>query len=105
MKNLSVFKNDNKTSDSAPDYRLVASYKDAEGNWQNETVASLWKGDTTKQNGPVLSGKMSEARSYEGKNYPGYKIEVEGTPVATEPVAPQGAVATAQVVDPADIPF
>lgn len=83
MKNLSVFKNDNKTSENQPDYRLVASYKDAEGNWHNETVASLWKGDKSKENGPALTGKMSDAREYEGKKYPGYSIQAEGTPVQT----------------------
>ena len=87
MKNLSIFKNTDKQSDTQPDYRIVASYQDDQGNWHNETVGSLWKGDKSKENGPVLKGKLSEAREYNVKNYPGYKLEVEGTPVSTTPPA------------------
>lgn len=84
MKNISVFKNDEKTNPNAPDYRMVASYQDGEGNWHNETVASLWKGDKTNPNAPALTGKMSEAREYNGKQYTGYKIEADGV-VAPQP--------------------
>lgn len=103
MKNLSIFKNDNKTSDSAPDYRLVASYKDAEGNWQNQTVASLWKGDKTNEKAPVLSGKMSEAREYEGKTYPGYSITPDAS--ASAQPAPQPAPTASNDLDDTSIPF
>ena len=94
MKNLSVFKNtDKQEGSSQPDYRVVASYKDGEGNWQNETIASLWKGDQTNPNAPALTGKMSEAREYQGKQYPGWKVVADG--VSRPEPAPQAATAPA----------
>jgi hypothetical protein len=92
MKNLSVFKNtDKQEGSSQPDYRLVASHKDEQGNWQNETIASLWKGDQTNPNAPALTGKMSEAREYQGKQYPGWKVVADG--VSRPEPAPQAATA------------
>lgn len=115
MKNLSIFKNDKKTSENQPDYRLVASYQDAAGNWENVTVASLWKGDKDKPNGPVLKGKMSEERSFEGKTYPGYSIKPDATERPPEPdenwregtgAAPiQSEADTIRNQEPEDLPF
>ena len=92
MKKLSLFANTNKASESAPDFRLVASYQDAEGNWVNETVGSFWRNQSDNPNAPKLSGKMSEAREFNGKQYPGYKIAVDG-------VAPQATPQSAPVDD------
>ena len=125
MKKLSLFKNtDKQEGTSQPDYRLVASYQDGSGNWVNETVGSFWKNQTDNPNAPTLSGKMSEAREYQGKQYPGWKIEPDGV---SQPQAPQNApqansaASTAPVnagednrqapdypeeeINPADIPF
>lgn len=92
MKKLSLFANTNKASENAPDFRLVASYQDAAGNWVNETVGSFWRNQSDNPNAPKLSGKMSEAREYQGKQYPGYKIVADG-------VEPQAAPQTNPVDD------
>lgn len=74
MKNISIFKNNDKKTENSPDYRMVASWKDELGNWQNVTVASLWKGD--KDNGPALKGTMlDEYTNQDGKTYPAFEIK------------------------------
>ncbi len=90
MKKLSLFKNTEKKSESAPDYRLVASYQDASGNWVNETVGSFWKPKSDNPNAPALSGNLSDAREYEGKQYTGYKIVPDGV-VTPAPETPKPA--------------
>lgn len=74
MKNISIFKNRDKVEGSnQPDYRLVASWKDEQGNWQSVTVGSLWK--DTNENGPSLKGSMKDAfTTQDGKDFPGFKI-------------------------------
>ena len=118
MKKLSLFKNTDKQSENAPDYRLVASYQDAGGNWVNETVGSFWKNQSDNPNAPALSGKMSEAREFNGKQYPGYKIAPDGVAAPQPQNAPQAnsAPSTAPVnagedtrqvpdLDDSEIPF
>jgi len=106
MKKLSLFKNTDKKSESAPDYRLVASYQDASGAWVNETVGSFWKPKSDNPNAPALSGNLSDAREYQGKKYPGYKIVPVGV---VAPKAEQAASVLpdypAENIDPEDIPF
>ena len=103
MKKLSLFKNTDKKSESAPDYRLVASYQDASGAWVNETVGSFWKKPSDNPNAPALSGSLSEAREYQGKQYPGYKIVPDGVsaPKAVLPEYP----GKEHDINPEDIPF
>ena len=99
MKKLSLFPVTEKTSESAPDYRLVASYQDEAGNWVNETVGSFWKNQSDNPNAPKLTGKMSEAREYNGKQYPGYKIAPDGVvaPQSQNPTQANSAPSTAPV--------
>lgn len=93
MKKLSLFKNTDKKSESAPDYRLVASYQDASGAWVNETVGSFWKPKSDNPNAPALSGNLADAREYNGTQYPGYKLVPDGVSVpkapASAPVLPE----------------
>src|SRR6056297_1611938 len=112
MKKLSLFPVTEKTSESAPDYRLVASYQDAAGNWVNETVGSFWRNQSDNPNAPKLTGKMSEAREYNGKQYPGYKIAPDGVaaPQQTQQSNPVDDMLGAPITEPQppapdDIPF
>lgn len=107
MKKLSLFKNTDKKSESAPDYRLVASYQDASGNWVNETVGSFWKPKSDNPNAPALTGNLADAREYQGKQYTGYKIVVDGAD-KPQTVAPAPSVLPeypAKDINPDDIPF
>lgn len=112
MKKLSLFKNIDKKTESAPDYRLVASYQDASGNWVNETVGSFWKPRSDNPNAPALTGSLSDAREYQGKTYLGYKLVPDGVetpqapttsiPAASPIVTPDYPVTN---INPDDIPF
>ena len=85
MKKLSLFKNtDKQEGSSQPDYRLVASYQDDKGEWQNQTVGSFWLNKSENPNAPKLSGNLSEAREHEGKSYPGYSISADASPVSRQ---------------------
>ncbi len=101
MKKLSLFKNTDKKSESAPDYRLVASYQDASGAWVNETVGSFWKPKSDNPNAPALSGNLADPREYQGKHYPGYKIVPDGVTVQA-PVLPDYPP---DEINPLDQPF
>jgi hypothetical protein len=79
MKKVSLFKNtEKKEGSSQPDYRMVASYQDDKGEWQNQSVGSFWLNNSDNPNAPKVSGNLSEAREFEGKSYPGYKIVSDG---------------------------
>lgn len=108
MKKLSLFKNTDKKSESAPDYRLVASYQDATGNWVNETVGSFWKPKSDNPNAPALTGSLSDAREYQGKTYPGYKLVPDGVDMP-QTATPQSASVVpnypVENINPEDIPF
>jgi hypothetical protein len=99
MKKLSLFKNTDKKTESAPDYRLVASYQDAAGNWVNETVGSLWKPKSDNPNAPALTGSLSEAREYQGKQYTGYKIVPDGVSLPDRPASASNEIKAE------DVPF
>jgi hypothetical protein len=109
MKKLSLFKNTEKKTENAPDYRLVASYQDASGAWVNETVGSFWKPKTTNPKSPALTGNLSEAREYQGKQYTGYKIVPDGVVMPkAEPASPSALPdypPAEEDIDPEDIPF
>lgn len=92
MKNIALFKNQNKQEgDNKPDYNLTASWQDDQGNWQSVTVGSLWRQDNSQNpNAPALSGKMANARtSNEGKQFPGFEIKREGVPENATPAPTQ----------------
>lgn len=110
MKKLSLFKNTDKKSESAPDYRLVASYQDAAGAWVNETVGSFWKPKSDNPNAPALTGSLSEAREYQGKQYTGYKIVPDGVAIPVEVTSARNESVLPDYkegddVKPEDIPF
>ena len=106
MKKLSLFKNTDKTSESAPDYRLVASYQDASGTWINETVGSFWKPKSDNPNAPALSGSLSDAREYQGKHYPGYKLVPDGVVLPEQPAKTEEKLpAASDDINPDNIPF
>lgn len=109
MKKLSLFKNTEKKSESAPDYRLVASYQDASGAWVNETVGSFWKPKGDNPKAPALTGNLSEPREYQGKQYTGYKIVPDGVSLPSREVAASESVLPdykeGDDVKPEDIPF
>lgn len=107
MKKLSLFKNDKKATENAPDYRLVASYQDASGAWINETVGSFWKKPSDNPNAPALSGSLSDAREYQGKQYPGYKLVPDGVVIPEQPKPASAPVLPEYPtdIDPEDIPF
>lgn len=107
MKKISIFKNDKKASENAPDYRIVASYQDATGAWVNETVGSLWRGKQDNPKAPALTGNLTDAREYNGTQYPGYKLVPDGVNVAmpaqSKSVLPE--YPPTEDINPEDIPF
>jgi uncharacterized protein (DUF736 family) len=81
MKNLMLFKNQDKKTESQPDYRLVATIEGQEGMF---SVGAGWIRDGSK--GKFISIKLQDAREfeYEGvkKTAKGYKLVEEGQQVA-----------------------
>ena len=111
MKKLSLFKNtDKQEGSSQPDYRLVASYQDDKGEWQNQTVGSFWLNKSENPNAPKLSGNLSESREHEGKSYIGYSIKPDVAATATAPTnagedTRQAPAPTEEAIDPEEIPW
>ena len=105
MKKISIFKNDKKASENAPDYRIVASYQDASGAWVNETVGSLWRGKQDNPKAPALTGSLTDAREYNGTHYPGYKLVPDGVSVPAQKPAPVLPDYGTEAIDESSIPF
>lgn len=107
IQQFNIYKNDKKTSDNHPDYRMVAK----ENNVASE-IGAIWlkKGNEGKT---YMSCSLSESRSYNGKDYDGYvlikeseydnlkKLVVQDVPEVTGPEIEYPA----DDINPDDIPF
>lgn len=105
MKKISIFKNDKKASENAPDYRIVASYQDASGAWVNETVGSLWRGKQDNPKAPALTGSLTDAREYNGTHYPGYKLVPDGVSAPVQKPAPVLPDYPTEDINKEDVPW
>lgn len=104
---INIFKNDKKTSENQPDYRMTVKTDEA-----LVEIGAVWL-KKTKEGKTYMSCKLAEERTYNGKSYDGYvllkeseydnlkKLVVQDIPEETTPKMeyPQ------EDINPDDIPF
>lgn len=104
---FNIFKNDNKKNENQPDYRMTVKTDEA-----LIEVGAIWL-KKNKEGKTYMSGKLSESRTYNGKDYDGYvlvkeseydnlkKLVVQETPEVSGPEIEYPI----DDINPDDIPF
>lgn len=68
IQQFNIYKNDKKTTDAQPDYRMVAKEDDVA-----LELGAIWL-KKSKEGKTYMSCKLQEARTYNGKDYDGYVL-------------------------------